>query len=115
MDNIIDVEHVSKIFMTEKGQVPAVKDFSMKVNEGEFVAIVGPSGCGKTTFLWGLTGLHNFTSGKAEILGKKIEKPRREIGIIFQQANLLPWRTLIGNINFPLEIMKEDLKKYEQE
>ncbi len=113
MDNIIEVEHVSKIYIAEKGQVPAIKDFSLKVNEGEFVAIVGPSGCGKTTFLWGLTGLHNFTSGKAEILGEKIDKPRREIGIIFQQANLLPWRTLIGNINFPLEIMKENLKNYD--
>jgi len=113
-NNIINVENVSKTYVTEKGQVPAVKDFSLKVKEGEFVAIVGPSGCGKTTFLWGLTGLHNFTSGKAEILGKKIDKPRREIGIIFQQANLLPWRTLINNINFPLEIMKENLKDYEK-
>lgn len=114
MDNVINVKHVSKAYITENGQVLAIKDFSLEVNEGEFVAIVGPSGCGKTTFLWGLTGLHNFTSGEAEILDEKIDKPRRDIGIIFQQANLLPWRTLISNINFPLEIMKENLKDYEK-
>lgn len=112
MNQIIDIQNVGKIYDSEKGPVKAVENFSMQVEEGDFVAIVGPSGCGKTTLLWGLTGLHNFTSGKAYILGEEINKPRREVGIIFQQANLLPWRTLIENIYFPLEIMREDIKKY---
>jgi NitT/TauT family transport system ATP-binding protein len=73
---------------------------------------VGPSGCGKTTLLWGLTGLHPFTAGKALILGREVDKPRRDVGIIFQQANLLPWRDLMRNITFPLEIMKENLDDY---
>jgi NitT/TauT family transport system ATP-binding protein len=85
----------------------------MRVSEGDFVAIVGPSGCGKTTLLWGLTGLHPFSAGSASILGKGVDKPRRDVGIIFQQANLLPWRTLHQNMTFPLEIMKENRKKYQ--
>lgn len=112
--NVIVAENVSKVFKTAREPVIAIKNFSMKIKEGDFVAIVGPSGCGKTTLLWGLTGLHPFTSGKALILGKEVNKPRKEVGIIFQQANLLPWRTLIDNIYFPLEIMRENLNGYKK-
>lgn len=113
-DTVIVTENVSKTYLTEKEPVHAIKDFSMKVKKGDFVAIVGPSGCGKTTLLWGLTGLHPFTSGKASILGSGVDKPRKEIGIIFQQSNLLPWRTLIGNIYFPLEIMGERISEHKE-
>lgn len=114
MGVIVDVQGVSKIYASERGPVNALQNFSMTVEEGDFVAIVGPSGCGKTTLLWGLTGLHPFTSGQALMLGIPMEKPRREVGIIFQQANLLPWRNLMQNILFPLEIMKEDLSLYRE-
>ncbi len=109
MGIVIDVQSVSKVYASERGPVHALEKFSMQVEEGDFAAIVGPSGCGKTTLLWGLTGLHPFTAGKASILGQEVFKPRREVGIIFQQANLLPWRNLIQNINFPLEVMGEDV------
>ena len=112
MGTVIDVQKVSKVYASERGPVNALSSFSMKVEEGDFVAIVGPSGCGKTTLLWGLTGLHPFTGGEALMLGTRMDKPRKDVGIIFQQANLLPWRTLLQNILFPLEIMKEDLSKY---
>jgi len=114
MEDVIVVENVTKVYASERGPVHAIDNFSMKVEEGDFAAIVGPSGCGKTTLLWGLTGLHPFNAGKARILGKEVDKPRREVGIIFQQANLLPWRNLLQNINFPLEIMKENVKDYEE-
>ena len=113
MEHVIDVQSVTKIYASERGPVHAVDKFSMQEEEGEFVAIVGPSGCGKTTLLWGLTGLHPFTSGKAFINGTEVDKPRRDVGIIFQQSNLLPWRNLMGNITFPIEVMKENLKEYE--
>jgi NitT/TauT family transport system ATP-binding protein len=113
MDDVIIVEKVTKVYQSERGPVHALDNFSMRVSEGDFVAIVGPSGCGKTTLLWGLTGLHPLSGGVASILGKPIDKPRRDVGIIFQQANLLPWRTLKQNITFPLEIMKENLRHYE--
>jgi NitT/TauT family transport system ATP-binding protein len=79
--DVIVVNRVSKIYASERGPVHAIDRFSMRVAEGDFVAIVGPSGCGKTTLLWGLTGLHPFTAGKAYILGKSVGRPRREVGI----------------------------------
>ena len=112
MGVVVDVRSVSKVYASERGPVNALQKFSMTVEEGDFVAIVGPSGCGKTTLLWGLTGLHPFTGGEALMLGTPMQKPRKDIGIIFQQANLLPWRTLLGNIMFPLEIMREKLSDY---
>ncbi len=114
MGVVVDVRGVSKVYASERGPVNALQNFSMTVAEGDFVAIVGPSGCGKTTLLWGLTGLHPFTGGEALLLGSPMRKPRKEIGIIFQQANLLPWRTLLQNILFPLEIMHENLADYRQ-
>jgi NitT/TauT family transport system ATP-binding protein len=113
MNDVIVVDNVTKVYASERGPVRALENFSMKVAEGDFAAIVGPSGCGKTTLLWGLTGLHPFSAGNATILGKGVDKPRKDVGIIFQQANLLPWRTLYQNITFPLEIMKENLRKYQ--
>jgi NitT/TauT family transport system ATP-binding protein len=114
MGVVVDVRGVSKVYASERGPVNALQKFSMTVEEGDFVAIVGPSGCGKTTLLWGLTGLHPFTGGEALLLGEAMRKPRKEIGIIFQQANLLPWRTLMQNILFPLEIMRENLADYRE-
>jgi NitT/TauT family transport system ATP-binding protein len=114
MDDVIVVDKVSKVYASERGPVHAIDRFSMNVKEGDFVAIVGPSGCGKTTLLWGLTGLHPFNGGRAYILGEEVDKPRRDVGIIFQQANLLPWRNLLKNIYFPLEMMNEDLDNYEE-
>ena len=114
MGVVVDVRSVSKVYASERGPVNALQKFSMTVEEGDFVAIVGPSGCGKTTLLWGLTGLHPFTAGEALMLGTPVDKPRKDIGIIFQQANLLPWRTLNQNIMFPLEIMREDLSRYRE-
>jgi NitT/TauT family transport system ATP-binding protein len=114
MNIVIDVQGVSKVYASERGPVHALEKFSMQVAEGDFAAIVGPSGCGKTTLLWGLTGLHPFTAGRAFILGQEVARPRREVGIIFQQANLLPWRNLLQNITFPLEVMKENVSGYRE-
>jgi NitT/TauT family transport system ATP-binding protein len=114
MDSVIDVQGVSKVYASARGPVHALESFSMQVGEGDFVAIVGPSGCGKTTLLWGLTGLHPFSGGRAFILGQEVSKPRKEVGIVFQQANLLPWRNLIQNITFPLEIMGEKLNGHQR-
>lgn len=114
MDNVIEIEKVSKVYASERGPVHAIDRFSMKVTKGDFVAIVGPSGCGKTTLLWGLTGLHPFDGGKAYILGKEVNKPRKDVGIIFQQSNLLPWRNVFQNVYFPLEVMKENIADYEE-
>jgi NitT/TauT family transport system ATP-binding protein len=103
----IVVSEASKIYETKTGPVPALDRFSVEVRDGELVCILGPSGCGKTTLLWAMSGLHALTSGRILLDGSAVTGPRpREIGMIFQDANLLPWRNLRQNIEFPFEIKR---------
>jgi NitT/TauT family transport system ATP-binding protein len=108
------IEHATKYYKTQTGSVHALEDLSLEIAEGEFVCILGPSGCGKSTLLWALSGLHDLSSGRAILNGTPITGPRPEIGMIFQDANLLPWRNLYQNILFPFEIKKINPKKYDE-
>ncbi len=110
----MSVQHVTKYYKTGTGSVHALEDLSLEVPQGEFLCILGPSGCGKSTLLWGMSGLHDLTSGQVIVNGTPVTGPRPEIGMIFQDANLLPWRNLWQNILFPFEIKKLDVKPYEQ-
>ena len=85
----------------------ALDDCSLDVAPNTIVSIVGPSGCGKTTLLWAMSGLHRLSRGDILLDGKAITGPHPEIGLVFQEANLLPWRNLIDNILFPFEIKKK--------
>jgi NitT/TauT family transport system ATP-binding protein len=90
--------------------VHALEDFSVDVRDGELVCILGPSGCGKTTLLWAMSGLHALTRGQILLEGSPVKGPRpHEIGVIFQDANLLPWRNLRQNIEFPFEIKRREV------
>ncbi len=110
---VVQVEHATKYYKTNTGSVHALEDITLDIRKGEFIAIVGPSGCGKSTLLWAMSGLHDLTSGKIMIEGSTVTGPRPEIGMIFQEANLLPWRNLQKNIEFPFEIKKMDPKPYQ--
>ena len=109
----MSVQHVSKHYKTGTGSVHALENLSLEIPQGEFLCILGPSGCGKSTLLWGMSGLHDLTSGEVILNGTPVTAPRPEIGMIFQDANLLPWRNLWQNIEFPFEIKKIDPKPYE--
>jgi NitT/TauT family transport system ATP-binding protein len=98
------IDQATKYYQTKTGQVHALENIHLEVNDHEFVALVGPSGCGKTTMLWSMSGLHELTSGEIRLDGKPIQGPNREIGMVFQDANLLPWRNIQKNIEFPFEI-----------
>ena len=98
------VESATKYYETKTGRVHAIDDYSMSVGEGEFVSVVGPSGCGKTTLLWSMAGLHSLTGGRVLLDGEPVTGPHPQIGMVFQDANLLPWRNLRRNIEFPFEI-----------
>jgi len=103
----LEIRGAAKTYAGKTGPVRAVEDFSLEVRGGELVCILGPSGCGKTTLLWAMAGLHALTSGEILLDGSPIIGPRpAEIGMMFQDANLLPWRNLRKNIEFPFEIKK---------
>ncbi len=107
------VEHATKRYQTGSGSVHALEDLSLEIAAGEFVCILGPSGCGKSTLLWAMSGLHDLTGGTITLAGTPVQGPRPEIGMIFQEANLLPWRNLWQNIHFPFEIKKLDPKPHQ--
>ncbi len=105
MEPKLRVEGATKVYETKSGGVPALEDLSLEVSEGEIVCVLGPSGCGKTTLLWAMSGLHALSRGRILLDGTPVDGPRpHEIGMIFQEANLLPWRNLRENIAFPFEI-----------
>lgn len=98
----VTIKGLEKTFFTENSTpVTAIKDMDLSVEAGEFVCIVGPSGCGKTTFLRILAGLEKPTSGTIAWDGGSSQST---IGFVFQQHNLLPWRTVYGNIAYGLEL-----------
>jgi NitT/TauT family transport system ATP-binding protein len=106
------VEGASKVYTAKSGPVQALEDISLEIGDGELVCILGPSGCGKTTLLWAMSGLHALTSGTVVLDGTPVDGPRpQEIGMIFQEANLLPWRNLRQNIEFPFEIKKKPVDR----
>lgn len=98
------VNNATKVYSTRSGDLLAIDRCSLDVRAGEIVSIVGPSGCGKTTLLWSMSGLHKLTSGEVLLDGVPVNGPSAEIGMVFQDANLLPWRNLDANIRFPFEI-----------
>jgi NitT/TauT family transport system ATP-binding protein len=98
----LTVDNATKAY----GDLVALQHCTFDVRENEIVSVLGPSGCGKTTLLWSMAGLHHLTEGEIRLSGEVVTGPRPEIGLVFQQANLLPWRHLAGNIRFPFEIMR---------
>jgi len=108
----IEVADVRKIYRTGRDTVEAVSGCSFTVERGEFVAILGPSGCGKSTLLMMCAGLESITSGSISIDGTPLVAPRPSIGIMFQDSTLLPWKTVIENVLFPIRIQRRPIGEY---
>lgn len=85
-------------------RLEALRDVNLQVLPGEFVSIVGPSGCGKTTFLNAVDGLLKISRGSLLLDGRLIDAPGRDRAMVFQMPSLLPWRTVMGNVMYGLEI-----------
>ncbi len=100
------VEGATKYYETKTGLVHALEGFSMEVHAGDFACVLGPSGCGKTTLLWSMAGLHSLSAGQVLLDGEPVTRPHPQISMVFQEANLLPWRSLLRNIQFPFEIKR---------
>lgn len=101
---MLSFRDVSKSYHARGRVVNALKHISFDVLEGDFLTVVGPSGCGKSTLLNLITCLEAPTQGTISFLGDGVKPGDRRIGYVTQQDNLLPWRTLVSNIAFPLEI-----------
>ncbi|WP_205738904.1 ABC transporter ATP-binding protein [Halonotius pteroides] len=99
----VQVSGVSKRYASEQGSVRALADVTFGVDPGEFVCIVGPSGCGKTTLFRILAGLEPATRGQVTLNDSVVTEPTPNMGIVFQEYHLFPWRTVRGNIAFGLE------------
>lgn len=105
-DKTLTVTGATKVYRTSSGDVHALEDVDLTVQKGEFISVVGPSGCGKTTLLWSIAGLHELSSGAMSLGDEEIKGPHQSIGMMFQAANLLPWRNVQQNIEFPFEIRR---------
>jgi len=113
MTKLIQVTNLKKVFEDGADQVHAFGPLSMDINNGEFLAILGPSGCGKSTLMLIMAGLLESTTGKVEFENKLVEGPKTDIGIMFQNNTLVPWRTVKGNIELQLELRGLNLEDYQ--
>lgn len=103
---VVQLEGVGKRY--NEGTV-ALQDVNVVVREGEFVSLLGPSGCGKSTVLKTIAGLQSASSGSVKVLGdapERLSGRPGELSFVFQDATLMPWRTVIGNVALPLELMR---------
>ncbi len=101
---IMNIEHLRVVYKTDNAETVAVEDFTLQVGKGELISIVGPSGCGKTTILRSIAGLLQPTSGKITIGNKECTSPGSDRGMVFQDFALFPWRTVLKNVEFGMEV-----------
>jgi NitT/TauT family transport system ATP-binding protein len=93
-------------------KLEAIRHVDFDVREGEFVSLLGPSGCGKSTLLMMIAGLIAPSEGTIAITGEEVSGPRREVGVVFQSPVLLPWRSVLQNVMFPVELQKLPRERY---
>jgi len=113
--NFVSIQAAGKIYNPGPNQVEAVSPISIDIPKGQFVSILGPSGCGKSTLLMMIAGLEAATQGRICIDGAVVREPRNEVGIIFQDPTLLPWKTALDNVLFPIRIRERLVKHYEKD
>lgn len=106
----VEIRAVKKVFGAGDGAVHAFGPADLKVSAGEFVSLLGPSGCGKSTLMLMIAGLLEPSEGEILIDGNEVDGPRTDIGIMFQDNTLVPWRDIYGNISLQLELRGIDPK-----
>src|SRR5882757_8422752 len=115
--NAITASRVRKIYGTPSGAVEAVAEASFGIARGDFVSILGPSGCGKSTLMLMIAGLESVTSGGVTLDGLPVAGPQTDAGMMFQDPTLLPWRSVLDNVLFPIDMRRavapEDLIRAE--
>jgi len=113
---VIRLDGVEKTYRTRRGAlVQAVADITLEVGENELVTLVGPSGCGKSTLLKLVAGLVPVTRGTIHIRNELVREPFPDVGFVFQQAVLLPWRTVLDNVLFSVEMLGQDPRQHRKQ
>src|SRR4029077_9420643 len=104
-DAILVGDNIVVRFETAEDPIVAVDDVSFKIRPGEFVSVIGPSGCGKSTLFNVIGGLLSQHQGAVSVAGETISGPHKSIGMVFQEESTFPWRTVVDNVAFPLELI----------
>jgi NitT/TauT family transport system ATP-binding protein len=108
----IALDRVAMTYAAESGPVEALRDVSLAVEQGEFVALVGPSGCGKSTLLRIVAGLRPATGGRVVVDGAAVRRPLSAVGMVFQAPVLLRWRSVLDNVLLPAELAGLDPRRH---
>jgi NitT/TauT family transport system ATP-binding protein len=108
----IAISGVSKTYRSRDGDVPSLRPLDFHVNEGEFFVVVGPSGCGKSTLLKMISGLLAPSTGEILLDGNKVTEPHGDVGIVFQNSLLLPWRDVLANVMLPIDMKRLKRDQY---
>jgi NitT/TauT family transport system ATP-binding protein len=112
---MIRICDLGKIYQTQRGEsVHALDDINLEVGENQFVTVVGASGCGKSTLLKLIAGLVPVTSGTIQIRGQPVREPFPDVGFVFQHPVLLPWRTVLANVMFSVEMLGLNQKTHRE-
>ena len=110
---LISLRGVHKTYRSRRGEgTVAVADVSLDIRDKEFVTLVGPSGCGKSTILMMVSGLILPGDGSIEFNGATVKAPHPDVGLVFQNAVLMPWRTVLQNVLLPIEILGRNVTAY---
>lgn len=109
---LVHAQGVSKFFGSGDKEMVALSGLNLEVREGEFLSLLGPSGCGKSTALNIMGGLLAASEGTVTFQGEPMTEPSRQIGMMFQQAVMFPWRTTLQNVLLPVEIFGENKKDF---
>src|SRR6185369_668039 len=108
----ITLSGVSKTYRSRDGDVPSLRPLYFHINEGEFFVVVGPSGCGKSTLLKMISGLLPPSTGEIFVEGEQVTKPHGNVGIVFQNSLLLPWRNILNNVMLPIDMKRLPRDEY---
>ncbi|HEY0913038.1 MAG TPA: ATP-binding cassette domain-containing protein, partial [Bradyrhizobium sp.] len=108
----IQLSGVSKTYRSRDGDVPSLRPLDFHINEGEFFVVVGPSGCGKSTLLKMISGLLPPSTGEILVEGEKVTSPHGNVGIVFQNSLLLPWRNILSNVMLPIDMKRLPRDEY---
>ncbi|MBL8839334.1 MAG: ABC transporter ATP-binding protein [Alphaproteobacteria bacterium] len=111
----VDIDRVSLRYGARGGDgTLALDGTSIRIEKGEFIAVVGPSGCGKSSLMKLVSGLQRPSAGQVAVAGSVVNGPLKIVGMAFQNATLLPWRTTLDNVLLPLEIVEPHASRYRQ-